>query len=357
MPRYAWEQRAARRAILWAGLTLLLLQVAWFPLHPAWHPDTEFAARWQLLQQRRTEQPDSDLYLAIGSSRMALGFHPESLSLPPSGPLVFNFSRLGAGPTMQRLTLQRLLDQGVRPRGVLLEVMPALLCCDPQRPWRSAATFAELPWVCQSESPFEAVVGWARSRVWPWYRFRRHCLDCYAPMWSLPLADHELLLDRLGGWAGLLDELPRDQRILAEATTRQVYQRVLAQFAIRPQRDLAIRTTIRLARQHGVEVTLIRMPEGELFRSMLPPAARSTLDAYFAELARSESVRCLDALDWLSDTDFFDGHHVLRSGASKLTQRLAQQWLLLPSPANPLPIAESPTSPTPEMIHRPNHSW
>src|SRR5262249_61188326 len=81
--------------------------------------------------------PARPLCLVMGSSRLDMGFQPELAPAPktPTGQpaLVFNCSHNGAGPRMLRIHYDRLRRAGVRPRWLILELMPCYLSYEPDR--------------------------------------------------------------------------------------------------------------------------------------------------------------------------------------------------------------------------------
>src|SRR5258708_3955324 len=90
--------------------------------------DPEFGRKLVDLRTAIGRQPGRPVVLMLGSSRVATGFRPDSLprheGYAGRDPLVFNFAQVGSGPEMAHLSLQRLLDSGIRPDWVLVEFWP-----------------------------------------------------------------------------------------------------------------------------------------------------------------------------------------------------------------------------------------
>src|SRR5439155_24598779 len=56
------------------------------------------------------------------------------LRTPEGRPILpFNYSHTGAGPLLELVTVRRLLDAGIRPDWLVIEVMPAYLAINPNR--------------------------------------------------------------------------------------------------------------------------------------------------------------------------------------------------------------------------------
>ena len=64
--------------------------------------------------------------VVLGSSRVAYGVDAGSLSRQgyPTA-LVYNFGILGSGPLLNLVNLRRLLDAGIRPNLLYVEILPA----------------------------------------------------------------------------------------------------------------------------------------------------------------------------------------------------------------------------------------
>src|SRR5262249_39166690 len=75
------------------------------------------------------ESPDRPLVLVLGSSRVQMGLCAGSVNAEWDGrpALVFNFGLSGGGALLESLCLRRLLDEGLRPDVLVLEVLPPTL--------------------------------------------------------------------------------------------------------------------------------------------------------------------------------------------------------------------------------------
>src|SRR5947209_3513628 len=124
------ERRRARQAVL-AGLALFaLVQVALAPLflhRGLCLRDPAYGHKVRRLKERLAGEPRPLLVVGIGSSRTLFGLRGEVaqpwLSEQMGRPVVlFNMGLTGAGPITNLLNLRRLLNEGVRPDLVVLEV-------------------------------------------------------------------------------------------------------------------------------------------------------------------------------------------------------------------------------------------
>src|SRR5438034_376226 len=78
--------------------------------------DPQYGNKLRTLRQRLRRERGRPLIVALGSSRVNMGFRPDVIAshAPASGdsPLLFNFGLNAAGPIMELLCLRRLLDEG-----------------------------------------------------------------------------------------------------------------------------------------------------------------------------------------------------------------------------------------------------
>src|SRR4029077_17668713 len=134
--------------------------------------------------------PNRPLLLTLGSSRMTLGYRPELL--PPLGPasgpqpLPFNFSLFGSGAPCNLMVLHRLLRQGVRPRWLVVELMPAKLSRDSHCWPLTAAVYSDLALLRRYIPAWKVYSVYCRQRLLPWFRQRTELLREYAPGWVTP---------------------------------------------------------------------------------------------------------------------------------------------------------------------------
>jgi hypothetical protein len=296
--------------------------------------DEEYGERLDLLKERLGAEPERPLLLALGSSRIGLGFLPKEL--PPLrtavGELVlpFNFSHLAAGPIMNLMEMHRLLREGARPRWVLLEIVPPCLTHESYGMPTTMATAADAL-VLQDYFPPLKVWGiYLRCRLNPWYRNRLGLLRAPLPEWVTQVSPKDnVTLDELGGdrdWC-LESDIDAPERARRIGVVRSVYFDKLQHYHIDPACDRATRELLHLCRAHGIQVLLLLPPEASSFRGWYSADAARCVDRYCADLCREYDVALVDARTWLGDDAFTDGHHLLRRGAVAFTRRLGREAL------------------------------
>jgi hypothetical protein len=321
----------ARSAVLWALTAFAGLQLALNVVADVYRPavrDPELAVKRAVLEARLAEAPDRPLVLALGSSRLGVGFRPELLG--DGGPLVFNYAFVGAGPVRQHVCLEGLLREGVRPTACILEVMPAFLGLA-EESWLRVEGLAWHDLAVLGDDDPGHVRRWLWSRLTPAHTHRHGFLGQMTTNES-PWDG----LDACGWWRPFARESvsPTEYRHGLKIARAQ-YERCLGRFAISPERERALEELVRRCREAGMATVLVTMPEAEAFRGWYSPQAEDAVVACLTRLSRHYAVPWIDARAWLPDDCFLDGHHLLRPGADTFTRRFAVEALGpagLPSP-------------------------
>jgi hypothetical protein len=343
LPKSAAFRRHHARRTVFAGLAWVLLahvglNVALDTVKPQWR-DPEYGWRAKRLSELDRVRGSRPLVVVLGSSRTQMGLSPTDLGLGegPTAPLVYNMGQAGAGPLLQLLNLKRLLATGVRPKTVLVEVMPPALCQDGPAehalyPHISRLGAADIVWMTPyCDNPHSLWRNWAKIRVSPWFSLRflllSHSLPGFLP-WQQRVDFQWRMLDPYGWLPYPFEPIPDDTRARGTAAARESYQKMLATFRIAPLPDRALRDLIRLCRVEGIRVGLYLLPEGPVFRSWYPPTAQQTVTCYLNGLSEEYRIPLFDATDWLPDEDAFaDSHHLLRSGARAFSRRFGRDSL------------------------------
>ena len=317
----------ARRILVCGAVSWVAAQLSFFVLAPWWHPDAEFAARMNVLRVRRNEGPDRPLIVVVGCSRCDFGFQPDKLarSRPHdrSRPLLFNFSHLGAGPVLNLLQVRRLLRSGVRPRQIVLEIMPAFVADEWESIYEPRAEAGELPLLHRCRGDWRFLAAFFKRRLIPWYQCRREFLNHLAPRWTRP--DEAIPIGPQGNYLGIPVSVPADYRAQVLAETRNVYGPSVRRFSAADSARRATRELADLCRAEGIELTLLLTPEGSEFQSWYSPASVAAVERFCSDLQHDYGLRLIDARRWLPDDEFVDSHHMLAAGADRFTRRLAER--------------------------------
>jgi hypothetical protein len=330
----------ARRIIVVYVCSILLLQGLFSVIVPWWHPDAEFRVHRDALQALMTEHPDRPFLVMVGSSRVSFGFDPDYLSpiVDDKGTPVecFNFGHFNAGPTANLLTVDRLLRAKIKPRWLIVEVLPSL-CFQEWSGFVHASTWGDV----KTLSRYYSLGKFAGSLLTnhlllPWFEHRGELQERY--LHETQEERRDLLISKRGWWTSVPDAVDSAYRQQLTENQRIVFGVDLSgRFHIAPECAAALRDLLARCRTEGINVALLLMPEGETFRSWYTPAAEAEFDSLLGQLVAEHQVPIFDTREWFDDSYFADSHHLLRPGARKFTLRLEREFLR-PFVAGDLPM-------------------
>jgi hypothetical protein len=323
---------------VWGLLFLPAIQLGLTAFVELCHPelsDPEYSKRLTLLRTELIRDPTRPLLLLVGSSRTVTSFCPEMLPPLPAAssgkqPVVFNFSHVGAGPLMTQILVERLLREGIRPRWLLVEVLPPKLFREgPQFLVDSSAGLRDLPLLQRYVPPGKLYRVYLTQRL-----LRNHGryatemvrlwlpgLITTAPALKVPLP----AMHALGGYAHLRGSLATAERQSQMEVCERQWSWVPGESQVTAAAGRATRDLLDLCRREGIGVALFLSPEGSSFRQLYSAEARAAVERFCAGLSRDFKVPVVDARNWLPDSAFSDSHHTLLAGARTFTQRLGRE--------------------------------
>lgn len=336
-----------KRIVLWTLLSFATSQLALSVYLDKRRPeirDPLYGFRLHSLQARLTESPGSQLFLALGSSRVKYSIWPGVMNVQPREgeppPILYNFGINGMGTIRELMYLRRLLADGIRPDWLLLEVWPPL--------WAEDGFFKEsrmvlgeddlrwrdIPLVCRYFAKESSVVRQGlRKWMVPISDYRGRLLEAVRQM----VRPHELSEDTK---KHLSDWLPADRGgwfpLPWGAATAEARQRAIEHGAeemkplvdplhIDPRSDAALRTLLKECRQRGIRVALILMPEHSRTRGWYPPQALTLMHQYLGQLKQEYAVPIVDTRRWVGDGDFADYCHMATAGVPEFSERLGRE--------------------------------
>lgn len=339
MARLRRMRRGAPTVLLWGLLWYIVLQLVPLLLKDRWQSiGTALEARkWPALQRLVAEDPKRPLVVMQGSSRTCWAFRAgklDGMADSDGQPLrVFNYGIPGAGPIYQLLYLQDMLAEGIRPRFLLIEFLPPLLC-DSRRGTLTEermTRFEELSvhrmrqWVPHLRRRSARLGSWLQGHLAPWYSFRRQILlevQCLAM--GKPFPRHDPVDE--WGWR-IASPMPFSifERMHGLKMTRAGYATSLSHFRLGKRPTKALRELLDLCRREKIPAALVVMPESSQFRSWYSVEGRRVIRGLLDELTRTYDVEVIDANRWLPDDDFEDGQHTLLHGAESFTSGLSAE--------------------------------
>ncbi len=319
--------------LLWivVGQGAIILFLEW--RHPEFL-DPKYGCRVDALRNCLSTQSKRPLVLILGSSRAEQGFRPSLLAdnEDGTGPFFFNLARGGSSPLLYLLTLRRLLDDGIHPDHLLIEIFPPALTQEEAGVTIYKPTLRDLSLLARYSVHPRSWVFWLQDRLLLWYKYRNGFLAWAAPQALQPNARWgDRLWNYQGGeWRQIGDGAsPAERRRLIEDAHRR-YFRSLQQFLIAADAARALEELFALCRAQHIGVRLFLMPEASEFRDWYPAETRRRLTAYLDTLRQEWHVPVIDARHWIADGEFADGHHLLAGGAATFTRRFAPLIVLNP---------------------------
>jgi hypothetical protein len=322
--------------VLWGLLWYAVVQL--FPLFfmERWQliGTANEAWKWPALRRLVAEKPDRPLLLMLGSSRACWAFRAgdlDGMADSDGRPLrVYNFGIPATGPIYQLFYLQDLLAEGIRPRFVLIEVLPPLLC-EAQRgalteegmtgfEWLTVHRLQQ--WMPYLRRPERRVRAWIQARIAPWYAFRRQLqfeFKCWTSGKPLPCYEP---VDAWGWHFAAPVPFPAAERERRLELAEKGYIPGLSRFRLGKVPTKATHELLDLCRQENIPAALIVMPESSEFRSWYSEEGKAAIQSLIKELSQTYETPVIDANCWLADEDFEDGHHALLHGAQVFTARL-----------------------------------
>jgi hypothetical protein len=336
---------AARAALLWGAVMFLLAQLGLALAIETHLPELRepyYAYKARRLRERLASTPaPRRTVVMLGSSRTVYAlrgqFVEAQLAAQRQEPvIVYNFGLPGAGPLTQLITLRRLLAHGIRPDGLLLEVLPPVFAGHvplaevnrllPERLWREDLPVAE-PYLAPDARLRSS---WYLRWLLPAYTHRFAIMSKVAPA----LLPFQLRLDWFRDIDGCGWTLPpwrerTPERVQhAVERTRAEYLHYLKEFRLGGTSCAALRELLVLCRDEGIPTVLVVMPEGSEFQSWYPPGAWEQVEGYLAGLHRDHGVPIITARDWSRDDEFSDSHHLMPEGAKRFTIRLGREVIV-----------------------------
>ena len=332
----------SRRTLLFGLAAFALTQGAFACLvlsDPVLPREDHWQRKLRQYRPRVAAHPDAVVAVQLGSSRTGFGVRGTQaepwLSDRLGRPVVlFNMGLCGSGPAATLVNLRGMLDDGVRPHLLLLEVLPPLLDdgdvledLEPERLpagqmrlGEAAVTAAlagkERPWLWAE---------WLGAQAVPTCTHRQTLLSLSFPRLLSPEARRDGV--RGADESGYVPVRHHSAEEAARAlnAARMDYEPVLRRFRLSRRRLDLVGETIETARREGMAVALVLMPEGPAFRSWYPPGTWPLIFGAVEDLAREQGVPLINLREALDEDDLIDSHHATVEGARKLTLELARR--------------------------------
>lgn len=307
--------------------------------------ESDYGVRRGRLHERLAENPNQGLVLLLGSSRTSFGVQPQRLNavLAANGSSLigFNFGISGAGVLRERVALERLLAEGVRPKVLVIEVIPTLLNYSaPGRYTEDRNMEPSLPWLTLPEivvlgryhsDPVHMAHVWAEAWLFPWRTYQRRIQEgldsrLLAPT---PRPPFDWEIDPWGGEHADWQPLAPDAMARLMEQAYQDLVRQVPDYRVGDGSRRALRDMLAICQREGIQAAVVFMPEGSDYHRWYEHGAEAEVVALADELRRTYDVDVIDARRWFPDSELWDGSHLLASGAEAYTLRLAPEIMRL----------------------------
>ncbi len=324
--------RAARTVLCTVTLTLgFQFGFGAYAEHDPKRKDPTFGDKFDKLAARSDGRP---LVLMLGSSRTLLGFQAGQVEGELPGVRAFNFGTPASGPITHLVYLRRLLDAGIVPALLLIEVLPPALADGADGPGEQLFLTGER--LSCSEVDLVARFGfredrlraaWRESVYSPATALRFQLLGRAVPSW-IPWnlrGDWSRNTDAHGWATPPRQTVTPEERAERTANADAEYRATLAVTTPDGRPMLALAELLTLSLERGIRMRVIAMPEAPTFRSLYPNGLSDRITKSLEIVANTNGLGFLDARQWLTEEYFYDGHHMFRAGAEAFTRRLTNE--------------------------------
>jgi hypothetical protein len=222
-----------------------------------------------------------------------------------------------------------MLDAGVRPARLLVEVTPVFLNES------GAGRLSEEAWLTGKnlsrddlpraqpylERPDRLARDWLNAHLLAGYSYRAGWCDQLLAAGPGSYRRREAMDPR--GWAPFRAAAvpPRDRRHLAYLSLKQ-YETGFRDYRLGTRPEGALRDLLARCRREGIPPVLLLMPESHSFRCRIGASGVAAVQTLLADLSLSGGFEVIDARAWVPDELFWDAHHLGRDGAAAFTRRL-----------------------------------
>jgi hypothetical protein len=301
--------------------------------------DPESALRVDQIRRWQAKAPHRPLVVAFGSSRTQMGIVPGVMNFPDEtgSPLLYNFGYRGAHPLAAHLQFTRLLDTGITPAAVLIQLAPAeLMLSDPaelQMPpvWRSRFSLGDIRRLAPHTTDFQSFYStWWESHIRPWTTYKYGLLSDWGPFWQTNPQRLDFtweFMDNYGFAACVEPNISEQERARRHEELRQSHANAFTAFTPTKRTQAIHRQWVGRCENAGIAVAFYWVPESPSCMEFYTPEAREKIDAYSKRLAEEFGWPVFPAPTHLEAADFADEYHLRQYGAERYSRWLGENYL------------------------------
>ena len=352
--------RRARKAVLLGVLLFAVCQMAMLTLVEIRSPlyaDPEYGFRLERLRTLRHQYPNRPSLVVLGSSRIGNGFESDYATrlgvddMNGQAPTVANMSLTGGTGFWEYIMLKRLIYNGLKPDSIIVEIFPPSLLVDrqffmesyhfPVHRLRYVDLFS-LDLIMPELAPRHRQEWIRNNLLFPWHTHRFSLVGLCSPKWqvepncpnSRPAFWRQILSPT--GWIAFGVASPTaEQRVEAEALAKKSYEASMVRLDVCGESKKIYEAIFRCCKENNIQVAaVVLMPESDKFRSWYTQQAEEKIDQFVQWITDDFGIKVVNARKWIPDDQFWDGHHLLPSGAEDFTTRICKELITEPLQAS-----------------------
>lgn len=294
-------------------------------------PEYRFPWFYRLVEQAGTVKSPETI-LCLGSSRFGTGLFAGELTAQlrqvtgSSDVTVINASVPGGDYITSERMLKMLVDRGMRPRLVLLEFCPELL--NSHMGWLNLHTtrtlcWHDLPTFGAELASLQQMQRFAMCRLFPLAQYRQGIRTRLKDQW-LPKDDSERTFTEMTDqhWTVELEQpawpVPKQMAELANHFVK---------YEIGGQPVACFERMLRRCEEEQISVVLVEPPMTQVHRQHYIAEIERQYQAYYQQLHSRHDLSRFSYRDAVPDSEFYDHHHCLRSGAKLWGEKVVQEVL------------------------------
>ena len=346
------KQARARQSLRWAvGLFFAVQLVGGLLLDYRW-PEIRFPSVARTLKALSRTDVSPEI-MCLGSSRFGAAFAQDRIAdwiAEATGrrPVVFNASIEAGDLITADYLMARILERGIRPKVVVIEVSPETLAR--RNEWLGQHLIRQLTWADVPSYSVETILSgnlmrMLSSRLVPLYvhrrQIRRHAYDWFenafkprhqAKRSKKPRRRKPRKMNREETqgvpWEVFMSMNGPPAPPVRTQAGLHVIRRWLRHYEVGGSAAASLQSLVRRCRHADIDVVLVGVPVTKAHRNLYSPAIDHAFLAHVRSIARRYQCRFVDFRAAVPDSMFLDNHHVLPTGGIRFSRLLTTEVLL-----------------------------